>query len=99
MFITMKSISEVYNVDCLEYMKKLPDNHFDLCIADPPYGIGAGKMTMGNGKKKKWKKKDWDSCVPKEVVFTEILRVSKHVIIWGGELFRFAKNKKLDCMG
>ena len=32
--------SEVFNMDCLEYMKTLPDNCFDLCIADPPYGIG-----------------------------------------------------------
>ena len=32
--------SEVFNVDCLEYMKSLPDNAFDLCIADPPYGDG-----------------------------------------------------------
>lgn len=31
--------SEVYNMDCMEYMKGLPDGHFDLCIADPPYGI------------------------------------------------------------
>ena len=53
MFITMKPISEVFNMDCLEYMKTLPDNCFDLCIADPPYGIGAAKMTMGNGKNKK----------------------------------------------
>ena len=36
----MNPISEVYNCDCLEYMRTLPDNHFDLCIADPPYGIG-----------------------------------------------------------
>ena len=27
-----------YNVDCLEYMKSLKDNEFDLIIADPPYG-------------------------------------------------------------
>ena len=33
-------ISEVHNCDCLEYMKTLPDNHFDLVIADPPYGDG-----------------------------------------------------------
>lgn len=32
-------ISEVYNCDCLEYMRSLPDKYFDLCIADPPYGI------------------------------------------------------------
>lgn len=34
-------ISEVYNMDCLEAMKKMPDNAFDLLIADPPYGGGA----------------------------------------------------------
>lgn len=35
--------SEVFNMDCLEYMKTLPDNCFDLCIADPPYGIGESR--------------------------------------------------------
>lgn len=33
-------ISEVYNIDCMEYMRRLPDKHFDLAIADPPYGDG-----------------------------------------------------------
>ena len=32
--------SEVHNMDCMEYMRSLPDNHFDLAIADPPYGGG-----------------------------------------------------------
>ena len=36
------------NCDCLKYMKDIPDNHFDLAIVDPPYGIGANKMTLGN---------------------------------------------------
>ncbi len=27
-----------FNMDCLEYMKTLKDNEFDLIIADPPYG-------------------------------------------------------------
>lgn len=43
-------ISEVYNCDCLEYMKTLPDKYFELCIADPPYGINATKMGMGGTK-------------------------------------------------
>lgn len=85
--------SEVFNMDCLEYMKTLPDNCFDLCIADPPYGIGAGKMTMGNGKNKKWKKKDWDFSIPKEAVFDEILRTCKNVVIWGGNYFDLPKTK------
>ena len=35
--------SIVYNMDCLEYMKTLPDKAFDLAIVDPPYG-GGGMM-------------------------------------------------------
>ena len=29
--------SEVYNIDCMEYMKNIPDKYFDLAIVDPPY--------------------------------------------------------------
>lgn len=32
-------ISEVYNMDCMEYMKGIPDKFFDLAIVDPQYGI------------------------------------------------------------
>ena len=40
-------ISEVYNMDCMEYMKTIPDKFFDIAIVDPPYGINAPKMVMG----------------------------------------------------
>lgn len=33
-------MTEAYNVDCMDYLKDIPDGYFDLCIADPPYGIG-----------------------------------------------------------
>lgn len=39
-------ISEVYNTNCMEYMKGIPDKYFSLAIADPPYG-GAGNDTSG----------------------------------------------------
>lgn len=32
-------MNEAYNRDCLEAMKEYPDGFFDLCVADPPYGI------------------------------------------------------------
>lgn len=32
--------SIVYNMDCMEAMKQMPDNAFDLAVVDPPYGIG-----------------------------------------------------------
>ena len=41
---------QITNEDNLELMKRYPDNYFDLAIVDPPYGIDAGKMTMGSGK-------------------------------------------------
>lgn len=84
-------ISEVYNIDCLEYMKTIPDKYFDLCIADPPYGIRASKMTMGTGKKN-WTKKDWDLSQPSQEVLDEIFRVSKNQIIWGGNYFNLPLN-------
>jgi len=41
-------LNKIYNSDCLEGMKLLPDNYFDLAIVDPPYGINAPKMQMGS---------------------------------------------------
>jgi DNA modification methylase len=35
----------LYNMDCMEAMKEMPDKAFDLAIVDPPYGIGAGMGT------------------------------------------------------
>ena len=33
-------ISKSMNCDCMEFMKTLPDNFFDLACVDPPYGDG-----------------------------------------------------------
>lgn len=35
---TNKVKSDVFNMDCVEYMRTLPDNYFDIAICDPPYG-------------------------------------------------------------
>lgn len=34
------AINEAYNVDCIEYMRSLPDGYFDLAVCDPPFGKG-----------------------------------------------------------
>ena len=79
-------------MDCLEYMKTIPDKFFDLCIADPPYGIKrAGqrevvcKKTKHN--RKFFENKDWDKKRPDDLVFQEMFRVSKNQIIWGANYF------------
>ena len=33
------SESNAFNRDCMEAMREFPDKFFDLCVADPPYGI------------------------------------------------------------
>lgn len=39
----MLNLNKIYNADCIEGMKELYEKHgecIDLCITDPPYGIG-----------------------------------------------------------
>lgn len=31
-----------YNGDCMEYLRQMPDNAYDLAIVDPPYGDAGG---------------------------------------------------------
>lgn len=91
-------ISEVYNVDNLDYMRSLPDNHFNLAIVDPPYGISIGDNKSGMGRRKGDKKAtykmgDWDSEPPSSEYFEELFRVSENQIIWGGNYFGLPPTK------
>ena len=73
--------SEVFNTDCLEAMRKYPDNYFELAIVDPPYGIGF------DNKIREAKTKIWDSATPTDEYFNELKRVSQNQIIWGANYF------------
>ena len=91
-------MTEAFNIDCMEYMKTLPDKAFDLAVVDPPYGNGGGEFSSRNGTrfggrfdrydkdKKLRKKSNWDYA-PGEDYFKELFRVSKNQIIWGGNYF------------
>jgi len=68
----------------MELMARYPDNHFELAIVDPPYGIDVTKMTLGNGKKKINRgASHWDSATPTKKYFKELRRVSANQIVWG----------------
>ena len=67
----------------MEYMKTLPDKAYELAIVDPPYGIGISS----NPVRQAHAKKDWDKSTPKQAYFSELMRVSKDQIIWGGNYF------------
>lgn len=36
--------------DCMEYMRSLPDNAFDLAVVDPPYGSANDDALLGGAK-------------------------------------------------
>lgn len=72
-----------FNCDNIEFMKTVPDKYYDLAIVDPPYGIGISS----NPVRQQHDKKDWDNAIPTPEYFTELFRVSKNCIIWGGNYF------------
>ena len=90
-------MNEVKLIDCMEYMKTVPDKYFELAIVDPPYGIGAGGKSFINGssksEKKYYKDNDWDCSIPSDEYFIELFRISKNQIIWGGNYFPYIWRK------
>jgi site-specific DNA-methyltransferase (adenine-specific) len=77
-------ISEVYLMDCMEYMAALPDNYFDLAVVDPPYGID---IETSGTYFKQFQTKGWDNEIPNREYFQHLKRISINQIIWGGNYF------------
>lgn len=89
--------SDVFNQDCIEYMRTLPDGFFHLAVADPPYGFGGGYVPHDprgrfGGRFDKYRDTsvstptEWDTA-PDADFFRELARVSQHQIIWGANFF------------
>ena len=82
---------QLLNADCMEFMATQADNAFDLAIVDPPYGIddklnrsSYGKLS--GGALAMYAKNRWD-VLPTQKYFDELNRVSKNIIVWGGNYF------------
>ena len=56
---------QLYNGDCLELMKNIPDGSVDLVLTDPPYGTMKGIDD----------KHDWDTILDTQKMFAELSRV------------------------
>jgi DNA modification methylase len=63
--------------------RKRFNKDFQYIVTDPPYGISAEKMVLGNGKKD-FHRGDWDSFKPD---LKWLLDEAKTLIIWGGNYF------------
>jgi site-specific DNA-methyltransferase (adenine-specific) len=74
---------QLTNEDNMELMARYPDGYFELCICDPPYGIGF------DNKIREAKTKNWDNATPTDEYFNELKRVSKNQIIWGANYFPY----------
>lgn len=81
---------KLYQSDCLEVMKDIPDESIDCIITDPPYGTTACK---------------WDSVIPFEPMWEQLNRIIKSngaIVLFGSEPFSSAlrmsniKNYKYD---
>jgi len=69
---------KLYQGDCLEVMKQIPDGSVDLILTDPPYGTTACK---------------WDTVIPFEPMWKELKRIIKPngaIALFGSEPFSSA---------
>jgi site-specific DNA-methyltransferase (adenine-specific) len=65
------NIDNIYNIDCLEGMKHIPEGSVDAVICDLPYGTMKGAGLDG------WKEEttDWDSIIPTDQLFENYARI------------------------
>jgi site-specific DNA-methyltransferase (adenine-specific) len=90
----------LYEGDCMEAMKEMPDNAYELAVVDPPYAVGADDGNFGRGGGKAIKHTGLAATyrtdlhryaqakkVPGPEYFAELFRVSKNQIIWGANYY------------
>ena len=93
----MLELNRIYNMDCLDGMKEIPDKSIDLVITDPPYGnvlknsgwVHQPGELIGHAREKDYTGvnfDEWDKK-PTDEYFTELFRISKNQIIFGGNYF------------
>ena len=66
---------QIYDGDCLDILKNIPDNSIDLILCDPPYGV----TSLG-----------WDQVIPFQDLWTELKRVTKQtapIVLFSSGLF------------
>lgn len=71
----MIELNKIYNEDCLEGMKRIPDKSVDMILCDLPYGTTACK---------------WDTIIPFEPLWEQYERVIKDngaIVLFGSQPF------------
>ena len=78
----------LFEGNCLDVLKQLPDDSVDSIVTDPPYGLSAARNS-GKTSKGGFMGKKWDYDVPSVEIWRECLRVLKP----GGHLLAFAGSR------
>jgi site-specific DNA-methyltransferase (adenine-specific) len=95
--------SDVYLEDCVKALKRFNDNHFDLAIVDPPYGIERFKNVTTTPSSKDVHAKRFqrmetvNNDKPSDEYWNELFRVSKNQIIWGANNFELPPSEYFLC--
>lgn len=90
-----------FNVNCLEFMKGLPDAQYDVILTDPPYGMGADTFGDAAGKLAGTTHQYEDSrestlalldqCIPE---FFRIAKGQSHLYLWCDlDLFHWLRDR------
>ena len=99
----MIELDQIYNEDCLEGMKRIPDASVDCIITDLPYGTMKGANIEG------WEKAgrdiSWDEQLPTGELFEQFDRISRRgamIILFSQEPYtshlRTYKAKNIDFL-
>jgi site-specific DNA-methyltransferase (adenine-specific) len=95
--------SEVYLEDCVTALKRYADNHFDLAIVDPPYGIERFKNVTTTPSNKDVHAKRFqrmetvNNDKPSDEYWSELFRVCKNQIVWGANNFELPPSEYFLC--
>ena len=94
--------SVVYCQDCLEAMRKMPDNAFDLAVVDPVYGgVTSGgyfqNSAHGVAKVKDYHTAIWSQEKTSQEYFDQLMRISRNQIVWGGNYFCEEIHRNSQC--
>ena len=90
------NLTGFHQMDCMQAMKAILDQYFDLAIVDPPYYSGPekrgyyGKKVSSTGVFRAYNPSIQSWSVPGKEYFDELLRVSKHYIVWGCNYFDYS---------
>ncbi len=87
----MLSLNTIECMDCLAYLRSLPDGCVDLVVTDPPYNVSQRNDLTYQGRKIRKNFGEWDRNFDPEPVLAELKRVLKQ----NGQIYVFCSTEQI----